>query len=195
MNDQIAVPCSVIRGGTSKGLYFHARDLPPDTAQRDAVLLAALGSPDAREIDGMGGGQPTDVQGGNSKGPRIEAGADVDYLFLSDLARPCRGLGQPELRKPPGGGGAVRPRRGSRGPATATLRGSGSGWRTQNNHRDRERGRLPTAACATSGAARIDGVPGTSAPIPIEFLDVAGDEVSAVCCPAGTPSTSSKGCA
>ena len=49
---QTAIPCTVIRGGTSKGLYFLARDLPADTATRDAVLLAAMGSPDVRQIDG-----------------------------------------------------------------------------------------------------------------------------------------------
>ncbi len=48
----------MIRGGTSKGLYFHAKDLPDDLATRDAVLLAAMGAPDDREIDGMGGGHP-----------------------------------------------------------------------------------------------------------------------------------------
>jgi len=51
----MAIRCSVIRGGTSKGLYFHAGDLPTDRSTRDAVLLAAMGSPDPREIDGMGG--------------------------------------------------------------------------------------------------------------------------------------------
>jgi 4-oxalomesaconate tautomerase len=81
VNDQIAVPCSVIRGGTSKGLYFHAGDLPSESARRDAILLAALGSPDAREIDGMGGGHPL-----TSKVAIVKISnrpvADVDYLFL-----------------------------------------------------------------------------------------------------------------
>ena len=52
---QTAIPCAVMRGGTSKGLMFLADDLPGDRATRDAVLLAAMGSPDERQIDGMGG--------------------------------------------------------------------------------------------------------------------------------------------
>ena len=57
-NSQAAVPCSVMRGGTSKGLYFVAGDLPSAREARDRFLLAAMGSPDVREIDGMGGGHP-----------------------------------------------------------------------------------------------------------------------------------------
>lgn len=53
-----AIRCSVLRGGTSKGLFVHAHDLPEDRATRDAVLRAATDSPDVREIDGMGGGHP-----------------------------------------------------------------------------------------------------------------------------------------
>ena len=49
------IPCMWMRGGTSKGPYFLAKDLPSDPAQRNQVLLAAMGSPDARQIDGLGG--------------------------------------------------------------------------------------------------------------------------------------------
>ena len=78
---QVAVPCSVMRGGTSKGLYFIADDLPTDRAARDRFLLAAMGSPDVREIDGMGGGHPlTSKVAVVSRSQR--AGIDVDYLFL-----------------------------------------------------------------------------------------------------------------
>jgi 4-oxalomesaconate tautomerase len=70
-----------MRGGTSKGLFFHAGDLPQDTVARDRVLLAAMGSPDERQIDGMGGAHPL-----TSKvavvGPASRDDADVDYLFL-----------------------------------------------------------------------------------------------------------------
>ena len=50
-----AIPCTLMRGGTSKGLYFDAKDLPADRGTRDCVLLAAMGSPDVRQIDGVGG--------------------------------------------------------------------------------------------------------------------------------------------
>ena len=53
-----AIPATLMRGGTSKGVYFHVRDLPAEAARRDRVLLAAMGSPDARQIDGLGGAHP-----------------------------------------------------------------------------------------------------------------------------------------
>ena len=52
-NTEVAVPAALMRGGTSKGLFFVAGDLPRDTAARDRFLLAAMGSPDVREIDGV----------------------------------------------------------------------------------------------------------------------------------------------
>jgi 4-oxalomesaconate tautomerase len=71
----------VMRGGTSKGLYFLADDLPADVAARDRFLLEVMGSPDRRQIDGMGGAHPL-----TSKvavvGRSADGGADVDYLFL-----------------------------------------------------------------------------------------------------------------
>lgn len=74
------IPCTLMRGGSSKGLFFLARDLPADPQARDRVLLAALGSPDARQIDGMGGGNDH-----SSKvvlvGPSSQPDADVEYLF------------------------------------------------------------------------------------------------------------------
>ena len=77
---QTAIPCVIMRGGTSTGAYFLASDLPADTALRDRVLLAAMGSPDARQIDGIGGADPL-----TSKvavvSPPSRADADVDYLF------------------------------------------------------------------------------------------------------------------
>src|SRR4030095_10279626 len=75
------MPCTLMRGGTSKGLYFHVRDLPVEPHVRNRVLLAAMGSPDPRQIDGVGGAHPL-----TSKvavvGPATRDDADVDYLFL-----------------------------------------------------------------------------------------------------------------
>jgi len=74
-----AIPCTLMRGGTSKGLYFHAQVLPGEHAARDRVLLAAMGSPDPRQIDGVGDGHTL-----TSKvaviGPATRAYADVSYL-------------------------------------------------------------------------------------------------------------------
>src|SRR5207248_4545191 len=76
-----AIPSTLMRGGTSKGLYFHAKDLPQSARARDRALLPAMGSPDARQIDGVGGAHPLTTKLamiGLSKRPD----ADVDYLFL-----------------------------------------------------------------------------------------------------------------
>src|SRR6185436_8958499 len=76
-----AIPCTLMRGGTSKGLYFHAQDLPAQRQLRDRVLLAAMGSPDLRQIDGVGGAHPlTSKVAVISRATRADA--DVDYLFL-----------------------------------------------------------------------------------------------------------------
>jgi len=77
-----------MRGGTSKGPYFRAEDLPADVATRDRVLLAAMGSPDLRQIDGLGGADTlTSKVAIVSKSTR--PGVDVDYLFaqVTSLAR------------------------------------------------------------------------------------------------------------
>ncbi|MEO8807383.1 MAG: PrpF domain-containing protein, partial [Burkholderiaceae bacterium] len=77
---QTKIPCVLIRGGTSKGAFFMASDLPANPAVRDAVLLAVMGSPDPRQIDGLGGADPL-----TSKVAIVSAStradADVDYLF------------------------------------------------------------------------------------------------------------------
>src|SRR5580693_6905684 len=76
-----AIPATLMRGGTSKGLYFHARDLPAERDARDRVLLAAMGSPDSRQIDGVGGAHPLTSKAA-ILGPSTRPDADVDYLFL-----------------------------------------------------------------------------------------------------------------
>ena len=75
------VRCMLMRGGTSKGVYFLAEDLPADPAARDDLLLRIMGSPDARQIDGIGGAHPlTSKVAVISRSVRPDA--DVDYLFL-----------------------------------------------------------------------------------------------------------------
>ena len=80
MSDQIKIPCLFMRGGTSRGPYFLKSDLPSDIEQRDKILLAAMGSPDIRQIDGLGGADPV-----KSKVAIIskseEKNVDVDYHF------------------------------------------------------------------------------------------------------------------
>ena len=78
--ESFSIPCSIIRGGTSKGIYFLESSLPAPGPQRDQVLLTAFGSPDLRQIDGLGGANSL-----TSKvciiGPSLRPDADVDYTF------------------------------------------------------------------------------------------------------------------
>ncbi len=71
----------LIRGGTSKGAYFLAEDLPADPASRDELLLRVMGSPDLRQIDGLGGAHPLTSKVAVVSRSADEQ-ADVDYLFL-----------------------------------------------------------------------------------------------------------------
>src|SRR5262249_55724805 len=80
MGDLIAIPCLFMRGGTSRGPYFKAEDLPSDPVVRDRVLLAVMGSPDLRQIDGLGGADTlTSKVAIVSRSER--PGVDLDYLF------------------------------------------------------------------------------------------------------------------
>ena len=90
-----AVPCTLIRGGTSRGACFLAEDLPGDPAERDALLVRIMGGPDALQVDGIGGGHPL-----TSKvaviAPSARAQADGQHRFASPAAVPRR----PRARKP-----------------------------------------------------------------------------------------------
>ncbi len=77
---QTALPCLLFRGGTSKGPFFRESDLPADVATRDKVLLAVMGSPDKRQIDGLGGAHPLTSKVGIVR-PSTTPGVDLDFLF------------------------------------------------------------------------------------------------------------------
>lgn len=101
MADANRIPAVFIRGGTSKGVFFHARDLPEDPAERDAIFLTVIGSPDpyGRQLDGMGGGYSS-VSKAVVIAPSNRADADVDFTFaqvvvdkpLVDYAQTCGNL-------------------------------------------------------------------------------------------------------
>ena len=81
MSEPDGIPCTLMRGGTSKGAYFLAEDLPADVAERDDVIMRVMGTPDPRQIDGIGGAHPlTSKVAVVSRSGREDA--DVDYLFL-----------------------------------------------------------------------------------------------------------------
>src|SRR5665647_971110 len=77
---QIAVPCLFMRGGTSRGPFFLESDLPSEIAIRDRVLLAVMGSPDKRQIDGLGGANPLTSKVGIVSISQ-DPGVDIDFLF------------------------------------------------------------------------------------------------------------------
>jgi 2-methylaconitate cis-trans-isomerase PrpF len=80
VNEFRKIPCVIQRGGTSKGIYIHARDLPEDSDIKDKVILSIFGSPDKRQIDGLGGADPlTSKVAIISKSDREDA--DVNYTF------------------------------------------------------------------------------------------------------------------
>jgi len=168
---QSAIACSVMRGGTSKGLFFLASDLPADTETRDAVLLAAMGSPDAREIDGMGGGHPlTSKVAVVKKSKRSDM--DIDYLFLQVWPDRAEVSDQQNCGNILAG---VAPFAIEQGliPANDGVT-SVRIWMENTETISTAHVQTPGKKVRYDGDARIDGVPGTHAPINIDFEDVAG---------------------
>jgi len=172
-----SIPATLMRGGTSKGLYFDARDLPAASTIRDHVLLAALGSPDARQIDGVGGAHPL-----TSKvaviGRSARADADVDYLFLQVMVDRAEVSDSQNCGNILAGVGPWAIEHGYV-PATAGV----TAVRIHMvNTASVAVAHVPTpdGRVEYEGSARIDGVPGTAASISIEFLDVAGSSCGAL---------------
>ena len=160
-----------MRGGTSRGPFFKATDLPADLPTRDRVLLSVMGSPDKRQIDGMGGAHPlTSKVGIVSKGST--PGVDLDFLFAQlqpdkDTVDTTPNCGNMLAAVVPFAleTGLVR----ARGDTT-TLR-----VLTRNTDMQCDiTVQTPNGHVEYEGTARIDGAPGTSAPITINFLDTAG---------------------
>lgn len=171
------IPCLWMRGGTSKGAYLLASDLPADAAARDALLLAIMGSPDPRQIDGIGGADPL-----TSKvavlSPATRADADIDYLFLQVF------VDQPLVSTAQGCGNilaAVGPAAIERGLVTAR-----DGVTPVRIHMVNT-GEVAQAEVETPGgrvnyrgAMSIDGVPGTAAPVRLMFQNIAGSMCGAL---------------
>lgn len=171
------VPVMWMRGGTSKGGYFLSNDLPADVAARDAFLLRVMGSPDPRQIDGMGGADPlTSKVAVVSKSQR--PGIDVDYLFLQVFVDQALVSDQQNCGNILAG---VGPFALERGLIAANDGESRVAIYMENT------GQVAVASIATPGGvvsykgdARIDGVAGTAAPVPLEFRDTAGSSCGAL---------------
>jgi 4-oxalomesaconate tautomerase len=168
---QRSIPCLFMRGGTSRGPFFLDSDLPEVIAQRDAVLLSVMGSPDVRQIEGLGGADPRTSKVGMVRRGRTP-GVDLEFLFaqvsikeaLVDTTPNC---GNMLAAVAPFGleTGLVK----ARGDVT-TLRVLTLNTGTLSDIEVR----TPGGRVEYSGEARIDGVPGTAAPINISFLETAG---------------------
>jgi 4-oxalomesaconate tautomerase len=168
---QRGIRCMMMRGGTSKGAYFLAGDLPSDVAARDALLLALMGSPDARQVDGLGGAHPL-----TSKVAIVsrsaEPGIDIDFLFAQV------GVDKPMVDTTPNCGNilsGVAPFAIERDLVKATGDVTTVRVRTVNTGTVADLAvETPGGRVNYEGAARIDGAPGTSAPIRVTFLDAEG---------------------
>ena len=171
------VRCLWMRGGTSKGGYFLAEDLPADAAVRDAFLLKVMGSPDPRQIDGMGGADPlTSKVAVVSRSAR--PGIDVDYLFLQVFVDRAIVTDAQNCGNILAGVGPFAIERGLVAAAGAETRVAIHMVNTGQVAVARVR--TPGGRVAYDGEARIDGVPGAAAPIPIEFRDTAGSSCGAL---------------
>jgi 4-oxalomesaconate tautomerase len=163
----------LMRGGTSKGLYFLADELPADAAARDRFLLEVMGSPDRRQIDGVGGAHPlTSKVAVVSPSPLDEA--DVDYLFLQVVvdeavvtdAQNCgnilAGVGPFAIER------GLVPAAAERSSADVRIRMINTGGiATAHVH-------LHAGAPVYDGDCSIAGVPGSAAPIRLDFEATAG---------------------
>ena len=171
------VRCMWMRGGTSKGGYFLKHDLPADPVRRDALLLKVMGSPDPRQIDGMGGADPlTSKVAVVAKSTR--PGIDVDYLFLQVFvdqalvsdAQNCgnilAGVGPFAIER------GLVPAVGDETRVTIFMENTGQVAVATVQ--------TPGGVPAYHGNAAIDGVPGTHAPVPLEFRDTAGSSCGAL---------------
>ncbi|MEH6473419.1 MAG: 4-oxalomesaconate tautomerase [Halopseudomonas sp.] len=169
--------CMWMRGGTSKGAYFLADDLPADKSERDRFLLSIMGSPDLRQIDGMGGADPiTSKVAVIKKSER--ASIDVDYLFLQvfvdqaivtdsqNCGNILAGVGPFAIER-----GLVRA---EDKVTTVTI------FMDNTDQVAIEQIATPNGKVSYRGDAHIDGVPGTASAIPVTFKDTAGSSCGAL---------------
>jgi 4-oxalomesaconate tautomerase len=179
----IRIPCVLMRGGTSKGPFFLASDLPPDPETRDRVLLAIMGSPHLLQVDGIGGAYPQ-----TSKVAIISRAnddrADIDYLFaqvsvdkaIVDTRPNCGnmlvGVGPFAIET------GLWPAR--EGETSLRVRNVNTGVIVEQTVQ------TPCGRVTYAGSYAIPGVAGTGAPIKMSFIDAAGS-VTGRLLPSGKP--------
>lgn len=171
MSNQNRIPCTLMRGGTSRGPFFLASHLPHDPRERDALLISAMGAGHELQVDGIGGGNPL-----TSKvaiiGPSSIPGAQVDYLFaqvrvverIVDTSPNCGNMlsavGPFAIEA-----GLVRAEAGT---TTVRIHNVNTGKIIE------ARVCTPNGRVSYDGDTKIDGVPGTAAPVYLSFGDAAG---------------------
>ena len=181
---QTAIPCVMMRGGTSKGAYFLATDLPQDAATRDRVLLAAFGSPDDHQIDGIGGAHPlTSKVAIIGRSQRLDA--DIDYLFAQVAVDEARVDYSPTCGNILAGVAPFALETGlvKATPGTTTVRI----WMANTDSLCRATVQTPHGVVTYAGDTAISGVPGTAAPVLLEFEGTEGSSCGALL-PTGQPS-------
>lgn len=174
---QKAIPCMLFRGGTSKGTYYLDGDLPADPAAREEALLRIMGSPDSRQIDGVGGAHPLTSKVAIVKKSTRE-GVDVDYLFVQVVVDEARTSTAQNCGNILAGVGPFAIEKGlvaaQEGETLVTV------YMENTDSIARQRVLTPGGKVQYDGDASIDGVPGTHAPIMIEFVGVAGSSCGAL---------------
>ena len=181
MIDLVGIPCIFMRGGTSRGPFFNAANLPADIPTRDRVLLAAMGSPDVRQIDGLGGADTlTSKVAIVSKSSR--PGVDIDYLFAQvDVAKPIVDT-SPSCGNMLAGVAPFAIETGlfpAKDGETRVMI-----FNVNTEARIEAIVQTPGGRMQYEGRARIDGVPGTAAPVVLNFMDVVGS-ISGAMLPSG----------
>ncbi|CAD7056926.1 4-oxalomesaconate tautomerase [Pseudorhizobium halotolerans] len=183
MPRQVSIPCTLMRGGTSKGPYFRMDDIPQNAEVRAQVLLAAMGSPDTRQIDGLGGSDTL-----TSKvalvGPSGREGVDVDYLFAQVSVDQAIVDTSPSCGNMLAGVGPFAIETGMvpiTGDKTSVVI-----YDINTQSRIEAVVDTPDGAVNYEGATAIDGVPGTAAEIRLNFMDIVGSKTGALF-PTGLP--------
>ena len=180
---QVGIPAVLMRGGTSKGLYFDRADLPADQGVRDRFLLAAMGSPDPRQIDGAGGANSL-----TSKvaivAPSAAPDIDVDYLFAQVLIDQAVVDLNPTCGNMLAGVGPFAIERGmveaADGETRVRIRMVNTGGLVEAVVQ------TPGRCVRYDGDVAIDGVPGTGAPVMLNLMQCVGSKTGAML-PSGRP--------
>ena len=179
-DEQYAVPCAYVRGGTSKAMFFHEADIPAPGALRDALLKRLMGTPDALQIDGMGGSKHS-----TSKiaivGPSVREDVDIDFTFAQ------MGVEKDSISYT-GNCGNISSAVGPFGVDERIVKEYRKGHSTDENLHVREVriyntgtkkvliSHVPidekTGSSISQGDMAIDGVPGTGAPILMDYRNV-----------------------